>query len=243
MKQIFLLGIRFVSADYPEVRRLLDEGGLMVVPAAPALAAVREDGEYHQALQASSFAILDSGLLCLLLAVFKGLQVKKMSGLLFLRRFLAEIERVKPDTVFLINPSEDEAIANQALLQRYGYSLGPKHQYVSPHYGNRFEGDEVLLKILAELRPKYVIINLGGGVQEKLGAYLIRNLSYRPSVICTGAAIAFLTGRQASIRPWMDRFYLGWFMRCVSNPSKFVWRYLRGIKLLPLILREEVKRG
>jgi len=100
----------------------------------------------------------------------------------------------------------------------------------------------LLLDIIEKKKPKYIIINLGGGVQERLGLYLKNHLSYIPGIICTGAAIAFLTGRQANIPNYADKFHLGWLYRCIENPKKFIPRYLRGFLLLPLLIKESIKR-
>jgi UDP-N-acetyl-D-mannosaminuronic acid transferase (WecB/TagA/CpsF family) len=82
-----------------------------------------------------------------------------------------------------------------------------------------------------------VIIGVGGGVQEKLGADLLRQLDYLPSVHCIGAAIGFLSGEQARIPMWADRCKLGWLFRCINNPSRFVPRYWEARKLIGLMLQ------
>jgi N-acetylglucosaminyldiphosphoundecaprenol N-acetyl-beta-D-mannosaminyltransferase len=51
----------------------------------------------------------------------------------------------------------------------------------------------------------------------------------------SGAAIAFLSGGQANIRPWVDKLMLGWLARCLHEPRKFVPRYLRGVRLIPIL--------
>jgi UDP-N-acetyl-D-mannosaminuronic acid transferase (WecB/TagA/CpsF family) len=61
------------------------------------------------------------------------------------------------------------------------------------------------------------VVNIGGGTQELLGWYLRRNVTGKPLIVCTGAAIAFLSGRQARIPSWADRFYLGWVMRILAR--------------------------
>jgi UDP-N-acetyl-D-mannosaminuronic acid transferase (WecB/TagA/CpsF family) len=48
------------------------------------------------------------------------------------------------------------------------------------------------------------------GVQERLGYALRKQLSYKPAILCLGAAIAFLSGGQANIPNWADRLMLGW---------------------------------
>ena len=101
--------------------------------------------------------------------------------------------------------------------------------------GNRRIEDPVLLAVLNENRPRYVLINIGGGVQEKLGYYLRENLDYRPAIICTGAALAFLSGQQAPIPAWADRYYLGWLLRCFKSPTRFVPRYWRAMRLIQVM--------
>ena len=51
--------------------------------------------------------------------------------------------------------------------------------------------DLSLLEIIENKRPKFIVINIGGGVQEKLGYYLRTRLDYSPAITCTGAALAF----------------------------------------------------
>ena len=97
--------------------------------------------------------------------------------------------------------------------------------------------DPELLAFIEKKKPAYVLINLGGGTQEKLGAYLKKHLSYKPAIICTGAAIAFLTGRQASIPEWADRLFLGWLFRCIEKPKLYIPRYFKAFKLLGLMIQ------
>jgi UDP-N-acetyl-D-mannosaminuronic acid transferase (WecB/TagA/CpsF family) len=95
----------------------------------------------------------------------------------------------------------------------------------------------VLLERLERLRPQHVILTVGGGVQEQLGWYLKRKLSYSTAIHCVGAAIAFLSGVQAPIPVWADRFYLGWLLRALWNPARFVPRYWEARKLCGLLIR------
>ncbi len=97
--------------------------------------------------------------------------------------------------------------------------------------------DPALLSWVETHKPPYIIVNLGGGVQERLGFYLKQNLSYRPSIICVGAAVAFLTGLQAPIPEWADKFMLGWFFRCLHSPRKFIPRYWKALRLIPVLAK------
>lgn len=239
-REIILFGVRFFDGTYREIRERLDRGGLMVVPSGPGLAAIRRDKEYHHALRQSDFAIFDSGLLCLALRFIKGVNVRKVSGLLFMRRFLEEVHQQPPGSIFLVDPDPETSSHNRLLFEEWGHTIPPSHQYVAPVYQPGEIQDPGLAEILRELKPKYVIINLGGGVQEILGARLYEDLDYRASIICTGAAISFLTGDQANIPHIVDRLYLGWLARCLSDPKRFVPRYWRALTLVSHVLTAEV---
>ncbi|NBU73442.1 MAG: glycosyltransferase, partial [Bacteroidetes bacterium] len=73
--------------------------------------------------------------------------------------------------------------------------------------------------------------------QEKLGSWLKLRLSYKPSIVCIGAAIGFLTGDQVKIPAWADHLCLGWLIRCLSNPTRFIPRYLKALRLIYLAAR------
>ena len=241
MREIYLFNIRFLDGSFCEIFSELKKGGSMVVPAAPALGTINIDKTYHLSLVNSRFAIFDSGFLCIALLLLKGIKVRKISGLAFIREFLKEIQGFPNDSIFLIDPTPADSKANQELLKTFNYQLSASHQYIAPIYISPETEDPELLQTLIALKPKYIILNLGGGVQEKLAAYLQKNLTdFNPSIICTGAAIAFLTGRQIKIPRLIDKLYLGWLARCISDYKRFVPRYIQGFKIAPMILKEKV---
>ena len=84
--------------------------------------------------------------------------------------------------------------------------------------------DEALLALVRQMRPGHVVIAVGGGIQDKLGQYLLEQLDYRPAVHCIGAALGFLTGDQVRIPDWADKYYLGWFFRSLAQPRVFIPR-------------------
>ena len=98
--------------------------------------------------------------------------------------------------------------------------------YIAPNYKNKFY-DHKLIKIIKSYKPRYIIINIGGGSQEPLAVNLKNNLNYQVSIMCTGAAIAFLTGEQAPINKFIDKIYLGWFTRIMWNPRLYLGRILK----------------
>ena len=213
----------------------------MVVPSGPGLVTISKDLRYKEAVQNSDFAIPDSGYMVFLLRVLKRVKIKKLSGYVFLKRFLHE-EKFKINELFLVDPTEKESKLNNDYLTTLGIPIDSSYQYVAPMYGSNDIVDPLLIEKLNNLiqKPKYIIINLGSGIQEPLGLYLKKNLNFKPGIICTGAAIAFLNGEQANILSLIDKMYLGWLSRCIKNPIVFIPRYVKAIGLFRLILKEKV---
>lgn len=235
-----ILGIKFITNGYKQAITMLKDGGLMVVPAAPALANIYKDNYYYNALLQSDIAIPDSSLMVLLARLTrKEKKIKKLSGLAFLVNFFKENDLKSPDVLFLIDPTKQDSEINNKYLQRIGLPIKLDQHYIAPFYNARNIQDKELICLLNDKKPKYILINIGGGVQEKLGLFLKNKLHYRPSIICTGAAIAFLTGRQKSIPNIIDKIGLGWLVRCICKPSVFIPRYFRGLLLIPIMLKEK----
>ena len=89
-----------------------------------------------------------------------------------------------------------------------------------------------MLTFVKKYKPKYIVINIGGGTQEPLAIYIRNNIKFKTSVMCTGAAIAFMTGEQAPINKIIDKIYLGWLLRIVWNPKMYLGRILKSFKII-----------
>jgi exopolysaccharide biosynthesis WecB/TagA/CpsF family protein len=230
-----ILGIDFYGGNVNGVVQALKRGGMLVVPAAPGLARIEHDLGYYAALKSADIVIPDSGYMVLIWNLTHKEKIHRISGLEFLSAFFSDKSIQKSSDIFLVDPTPREADANQRFLRGCGFMIARERSYVAPVYDPQLVEDLRLVEILEAKRPQNIIINLGGGVQEKLGAYLKTKLTYRPAIICTGAAIAFLTGEQARIPKWADRYYMGWFFRCLYRPKLFIPRYTRAFSLLFLM--------
>lgn len=231
-----ILGINFYVGDVKGAIQRMARGGLLVVPAAPALKNLAKSEEYREALTHADVAIADSGFMVLLWNWLEGDSISRISGLKYLRELLLDEDVRAPGNTYWVMPGQTSSQKNLAWLRSSGIEVPAECVYEAPMYGSKIEDGELLAR-LERLRPKHVIISVGGGTQERLGFYLKRNLDFLPSIHCIGAAIAFLSGDQVRIPEWADRFYLGWLFRCFSSPRRFVPRYLSAPQLIPLIWR------
>ena len=93
IRKIKIFGITFFDANYKEIKKMLDRGGLLVLPSGPGMSTIDKDKNYYNALKNSDIALFDSGYLCLLLRILKGIKVKKFSGFIFFKDFINSLKK------------------------------------------------------------------------------------------------------------------------------------------------------
>jgi UDP-N-acetyl-D-mannosaminuronic acid transferase (WecB/TagA/CpsF family) len=233
-----ILGIDFFDGSAKEAIEIMRTNrGLLVVPAAPALKDLDSNVDYRDALLNADLAITDSAFMVLIWNRLQPIQIKRLSGLEYLRELLLESDIREPGNALWIMASPVSAKRNLDWLAGQGIVIPKDYVYMAPMYGKAPINDPALLQRLNRLRPQHVIVTIGGGTQERLGLYLKRNLAYRPAIHCIGAAIAFLSGDQVLIPVWADKFYLGWLFRSLAEPKLYMPRYWDARKLLSIMRR------
>jgi N-acetylglucosaminyldiphosphoundecaprenol N-acetyl-beta-D-mannosaminyltransferase len=233
---VTILGVKFFLGTARQAVDRMSGGGLLVVPAAPALKDIETNSEYCEALLNADIAITDSAFMVLIWNSLQRDSIQRLSGLAYLRELLCRQDVCQPGGCVWIMAGALSAERNLAWLSEQGIDVPSEYIYIAPMYGKQI-ADVSLLELIERLRPRHIIVTIGGGNQERLGFYLKRNLSYLPAIHCIGAAIAFLSGDQVNIPVWADKLYLGWLFRTVSEPRRFLPRYWDARKLFSLIQR------
>ena len=208
-----------------------------MVPAAPALVEIDRDQEYREALLNSDLALTDSGFMVLVWSLLKFEKIRRLSGLEYLKALIAEPIFREPGTTLWVMPSgksRDKAIP---WLRSRGLPVSEKDFYIAPIYEHATVSDPALVDRIHRERPLHIILALAGGLQEKLGRSIQQNTKFNPGIHCIGAAIGFLSGDQVNIPDWADHLFLGWLFRCLSQPSKFIPRYMKAARLLPMMIK------
>jgi N-acetylglucosaminyldiphosphoundecaprenol N-acetyl-beta-D-mannosaminyltransferase len=232
-----ILGVRFFVGDAQgAIDEVSQHGGLVVVPAAPALKNLAVDKGYREALLGADFAIADSAFMVLMWNLIDSNRIPKLSGLKYMRALIDEPEFKKLGNTFWVMPTAASAQRNLRWLRGNGLNVANEDVYLAPLYGQTIS-DEELLERIEERRPRHIVLGVGGGTQERLGLYLKQHLSYRPAIHCIGAAIGFLSGDQVYIPVWADTLGLGWLCRTMSDPKRFLPRYWDARHLAPLLLK------
>ena len=239
MKKIIFKNIHFNNFKINEFDNIIKMKGLFVFPSGPGLASIDEHDSYYNSLKKADYVFFDSGLFILLLSIFKNIKVNKFSGFKFLRLFFFYLKKNKTKSIFSIDPNYKFSKSNKRYLKKLG--VKKIYNYIAPKYDTKKLSDKKLLKEIIKAKPSFIMINIGGGTQEILGLYIKQNLKFKVNILCTGGAISFFTGDQAPINNLIDKLYLGWFLRLIFNPFIFAKRYFYAFKLLPKVLKNNVK--
>lgn len=231
-----ILGIEFFTGSAQAAISRMKDGGLLVVPAAPALKDLDDSPGYRDALLKADLVLTDSALMVMIWNALQRDSIRRVSGLEYLRALLLDEDIRRPGNTLWVMANPISARRNANWLAEQGIGVAADDVYIAPKYGPVME-DEALVDIVNRLRPAHIIVTIGGGTQERLGLYLKQNSEYRPAIHCVGAAIAFLSGDQVSIPVWADKYYLGWLLRSISEPARYVPRYWAARKLIGLLFR------
>ena len=121
-----ILGIRFFVGGVQEAIDLVRHGGLLVVPAAPALKNLPEDTAYRDALLGADVAITDSSLMVMVWNFVMKDNIRRLSGLEYLVELLKEPEVRKLGGTFWIMAGEESAAMNLAWLAGQGVEVLPE---------------------------------------------------------------------------------------------------------------------
>jgi N-acetylglucosaminyldiphosphoundecaprenol N-acetyl-beta-D-mannosaminyltransferase len=232
-----ILGVDFFTGTAQEaVDRMIERGGLLVVPSGPGLKDLPNYPKYREALAGADMAIMDSALMVMLWNKLEKDHLQRLSGLEYLALLLEQPQIQAKGKTMWVMASAESAGRNVEWLNSRGIEVPEECVYVAPMYGPEIS-DPALIERIRTVLPDNIILSVGGGTQEPLGYYLKRSLDYSPGIHCIGAAIAFLSGDQVKIPMWADRLSLGWFFRCLSKPKSYIPRYWEARKLIPLIVR------
>tara|TARA_B110000211_G_scaffold231095_1_gene291970 strand:+ start:283 stop:1020 length:738 start_codon:yes stop_codon:yes gene_type:complete len=234
-------GIVFKNFQSKNFKKIIKKKGLFLFPSGPGLSSIEKEIPYLKALKNADYNFFDSGYFVLLLKYFKKINVNKFSGYLFIKLFLEYIKKNNNKKLFLVDPNIRLSVSNTKLFNKIGVSKKNINNYIAPHYDSKSISDKKLLNIVKNIKPDYILLNIGGGTQEILGLYIKKNINFKCTIMCTGAAISFFTGDQAPINVFFDKIYLGWLIRIIFNPSVFLPRYLKTLKLINIVLNNNIK--
>src|ERR1700761_8525849 len=157
-EQRTILGIHFFIGTADQAVRRMRSGGLLVVPAAPALKDLETKPSYREALVNADMAIADSAYMVMVWNWLQHDRIRRLSGLEYLRELLKQPDIRQPGNVLWVMASPASAELNLAWLAQQGISVPEECVYLAPIYSEEEIQDDALLERIDRIRPQHVIL-------------------------------------------------------------------------------------
>ena len=104
-----------------------------------------------------------------------------------------------------------------------------------------FQLDGYYLQRVAREHPALVVLGMGMPKQERVARLMKHGLHQDVAVVCGGAILDFLSGRQPRAPRWMRRAGLEWAFRLSREPQRLFGRYVIGNPLF--LMRTAILAG
>ena len=104
VKKIIFKDIIFSNIQDHQIIKFFKKKSLFVFPSGPNLSDMKVNSKYYMSLKKADYVFFDSGFFVLLLKLFKGISVNKVSGYKFLNHFFRYISKNKNKSIFCIDP-------------------------------------------------------------------------------------------------------------------------------------------
>src|SRR5271155_1272208 len=118
-----ILGIDFFDGSAQAAITLMRNGGLLVVPAAPALKDLETNRGYREALLNADLVLTDSAFMVLIWNRLQSRPIKRLSGLEYLRALLLAPDLRQAGSTLWIMANPDSAQRNLAWLAVQGIAV------------------------------------------------------------------------------------------------------------------------
>src|SRR5271170_8009083 len=143
-----ILGIDFFDGSAKAAIEFMRNGGLLVVPAAPALKDLDRNPGYRESLLNADLALTDSAFMVLIWNRLQSTPIKRLSGLEYLRELPLQPDVREPGNTLWIMASPISAQRNLAWLKKQGITVPEDHIYMAPMYGKGPISDPALVGLL-----------------------------------------------------------------------------------------------
>jgi len=202
-----------------------DKTNFVLTPNAGQLTTYRNDPDLRSFLSNSQLRLIDGWPLALAATIAEGKTCSRVTGSDLLPKLF---ENLAPDTrVGIIGGAsrfETEAKL-KALYPNLNLTLVNDEEFLT---------DDQNAKKISELCKKYqinlLVLGLGHPKQELLASKLVKYpVDSLKVVLCFGASVDFIIGKQKRAPKLLQKIGLEWFYRLITNPKRFLRRYLNAI--------------
>lgn len=237
-----LLNISIADSTLEELLPVMKRG-IVVTPNIDHLVLLQSDEEFYRAYKEASFTLLDSQVLFLYRKLIGKAFRSKVSGADLFPTF-CDYHRNDPAVkVFVLGGMDTVAQQVQKIINVRCNRKLIVGAY-SPSYG--FESNDAesrsIIGMVKESGATVLVIGVGAPKQEKWILKYKYLLSDVELVLCVGAALDFMTGKQKRAPRFLQTVGFEWLFRLVRDPKRLFYRYIiRDIKIFYYLLLEALK--
>ena len=209
---------------------------ILVTPNAGHLTNIFNNSELSEIYSTAELSLIDGWPIAVAAKNASKLKITRVTGSDLLPELFTQLTK---DIRVGIIGGNNESLIRQSLESRFpklNIQIIDTSQWTTSVYDIR------RLRELVQYNALSIVLLCLGHPKQELLAKELKNYDWagsRPDwIMCVGATIDFLTGEQKRAPRFFQKIGLEWFFRLVTNPKKFIQRYLKAvIPSLKLIIK------
>lgn len=238
-KRINVLNIYLDKVDiYEAINEIsflskLDKVSIVVTPNLDFIYLANKYERFRQIIKYSSLSLTD-GMPLVWMSRLKGVK-HKVSGS-DLAPLIIKESMDQQFRIFLLGGAEGVAEkAKRNMLQLYPNAM--ICGFYSPPKGFEHDKEEINKIIhLLKLASANVVFCCFGAPKQEFFVYDNREILPNSVYINLGATIDFMSGNAKRAPKWISSIGFEWLYRTIKEPRRLLWRYIRDIIILPVVL-------
>ena len=203
------------------------EPNILVTPNAGHLTNIFDNPELSAIYSTSELSLIDGWPIAVAAKNASKLKITRVTGSDLLPELFTQLNK---DVRIGIIGGNNESLIRQSLEFRFP---GLNIQIIDTSQWTNSVYDIRRLRELVQYNALSIVLLCLGHPKQELLAKELKNYDWagsRPDwIMCVGATIDFLTGEQKRAPKVFQRLGLEWFFRLVTNPKKFMQRYLSAV--------------
>jgi N-acetylglucosaminyldiphosphoundecaprenol N-acetyl-beta-D-mannosaminyltransferase len=203
------------------------EPNIMVTPNAGHLTNIFDNPELSKIYSTAELSLIDGWPIAVAAKNASKLKITRVTGSDLLPELFTQLTN---DVRIGIVGGNDESLIRQSLETRFpdlNIQIIDTSQWTNSVYDIR------RLRELVQYNALSIVLLCLGHPKQELLAKELKNYDWagsRPDwIMCVGATIDFLTGKQKRAPKVFQKVGLEWFFRLVTNPKKFLQRYINAL--------------
>jgi N-acetylglucosaminyldiphosphoundecaprenol N-acetyl-beta-D-mannosaminyltransferase len=232
-----LLNIRFLNISLNEIVILVLRAKyptIVVTPNVDHLVRASQDSDIARLYLNADLCINDSRVLSRLISLFLDKKLTSVTGSDLTQHLLAHAALI--DKTIAIVGGDTSQITKLELANPKKTAI--KHFNPPMQFLSDAQAVQQIQDFLIAAEADFIFLAVGSPQQEKL-AHLIKPNLNKGVILCVGASIDYLTGKERRASLWVQQIRMEWFFRFLQAPQKRFRRYFINCPQIFYLLWQE----